>query len=624
MKSKAVVCSMLATFLILLGTQLFAQSVPVGRVSGNASSSTVRNSNNPPAFQKFAAPVSSRLAFLASEKGKQMLLASPSPMAKDLLRKFHGAEAAGAWDKTPHEYRTPLAPRSLPPLPPRGQNITPVPQALVGRCAATRFNLEPSANALPQNEPTIDIKYQGGSTTAADMAVEGAYDFRGFFDSPAVFSPSASGYYVEDTAGCSPNFEGALPPIPDPIYPANRMWGTGDPIVNYDPNHDAWFYSSIFEDLYNDGVGVFRNTTNNLKNGVACPSGTHNMAASIACWPLSGTGFGARIVDETGTTWNFADKPDSWVDSRTSGTGAGDVYITDTMFDFYNGTAVIHLTACKNDLTSCSTPITISGNDYSTQFSDVKTTANGTITVTYGNFNTTMTPSTYAYISLVDIKYVTCTPNGAPAAPTCSAPVLVASEYQAVNLLADLTDVRNATYPVHVERTGDNYTFVFWERCATVSDLPFGGTYGYFTCPDANIVGKYSTNGGTSWTPINIDTTSGHQIQPWAAYDSVRNVISIAYQDCTYPWKTACQVAFQQIASGSNAVGGKTTLSSYAFPEAEANRPFFGPLFGDYIGATARSGHLWIGFTDTSRNGVYGYGTQSLHESNNEVVAEDY
>lgn len=65
-------------------------------------------------------------------------------------------------------------------------------------------------------------------------------------------------------------------------------------------------------------------------------------------------------------------------------------------------------------------------------------------------------------------------------------------------------------------------------------------------------------------------------------------------------------------------------MSSYAFPEAEANRGFLWPLFGDYIGATARNGHLWIGYTDTSRSGSYGYGTQSLHESNNNVVAEDY
>lgn len=111
-----------------------------------------------------------------------------------------------------------------------------------------------------------------------------------------------------------------------------------------------------------------------------------------------------------------------------------------------------------------------------------------------------------------------------------------ATEYQPVQLLAQLTDVRNNTYPVHVERAADGYTFVFWERCATVSDLPFGGALGLgIACPDANIVGAYSSNGGTSWTPFNVDTTSGHHRMPWAAYDTVRNIISIAYQDCTYP-----------------------------------------------------------------------------------------
>jgi hypothetical protein len=204
--------------------------------------------------------------------------------------------------------------------------------------------------------------------------------------------------------------------------------------------------------------------------------------------------------------------------------------------------------------------------------------------------------------------------------------MLVATEWQPVSALANLTDVRNNTYPVHVERAVDGNTFVFWERCATVSDLPFGAALGYgVTCPDADIVGAYSTNEGVSWTPINVDITAGHQIMPWAAYDTDTKVISIAYEDCNYSnLKNACQVVYQQIPSGSTAASGLLALTSYTYPEDEANRPFFEPLFGDYIGATARFGHLWIGYTDTLRLGLYGYGTQYLHESNNNVVAEDY
>jgi hypothetical protein len=318
------------------------------------------------------------------------------------------------------------------------------------------------------------------------------------------------------------------------------------------------------------------------------------------------------------------DWPDSWVDPRTTGTGAGDVYITDTVLA--GGGSSIDLTACANDLSTCSSSITISGSDSDAQFSDVKTRADGTITITYGNYSTEETPSTYNYINKVDIKYVVCTPNGALTPPSCSAPALVATEEQPVSRLAELTDVNNNTYPVHVERTKDGYTFVFWERCASLSDLPFGGALGHgATCPDADIVGAYSTNEGETWTPINVDKTPGHQIMPWAAYDADRDVISIAYQDCNFPdTKQACRVVYQQIPSGYTATSGLVALTSYSYPEDEANRPFFEPLFGDHIGATAWNGHLWVGYTDTLRLGLYGYGTQPLHEANNNVAAEDY
>jgi hypothetical protein len=239
------------------------------------------------------------------------------------------------------------------------------------------------------------------------------------------------------------------------------------------------------------------------------------------------------------------------------------------------------------------------------------------------------------YINLVDIKYVVCKPNDPypPNQPVCSAPVLVATEYQPVSSLADLSDVRNNTYPVHVERTADNTSFVFWERCASFSNLPFGGTvYGDLTCPDADIVGAYSTNGGTTWSaPFGVDTTTGHQIMPWAVYDSAQNIISIAYENCNNTQRDACAAGIRQIPSGSTTPGAFTALSTAAYPEAEANRPYFEPLFGDYMGAAARgtastpgSSHLWVGYTDTLRLGLYGFGTQSINESNNNAVAIGY
>jgi hypothetical protein len=607
MKSRTLACSGLAAFLLLLGAQLFGQS-----------STQVLNPFNPPAFQKYAAPVSSRIAFLASEQGKQFLLHAPNPIAKKLLQRYHGAAVAAEWDTIPHKYLTQGA--SSPSTGTQGNgNLLTSSTALltpVSRCAATRFNLESPTNALPQNEESIDFKL-AGATGGGDMAGELANDFRGFFLSPVVWSPSVTGYYFEDASGCTPQFEGGTPPIDDPLSSGNQLIGAGDPIINFDPNHDAWFVSSIYESSFDAGVGVFRNTTTNLKS-VNCPNGTHNLDSATTCWEPGVAGVNAIVADEQ--TFFFPDKPDSWVDSRTIGTGAGDVYITDTLFGFGS---VIDLIACTNGLTSCSAPEIISGGDTGTQFSDIKTKANGTITITYGNYFTIFTLSG-SLIFTVDIKYVSCTPNGAPIAPTCSAPVLVRRDRRTiVDGITELIQVRNNTYPTHVEAAGGSY--VFWEHCGANSDLPFGFN---FVCPDADIVG--SVNTGTGWSaPFAVDTALGHQIQPWATYDSSADKIVIVYQDCDSPstnQRQACRAGYKTITpttGGSTTVGLFNALSTYQYPQAEANGGFFGPLFGDYIGASAHQGHFWAGFTDTSRVGTYGFGTRSVNESNNNDVAVD-
>ncbi|MGO9274771.1 MAG: hypothetical protein ACLQOO_31840 [Terriglobia bacterium] len=672
MKLRTAVGGTLTTLSLLLGTQLLAQS-----------SSTVLNPSNPPAFQQYPAPVSSSLAFFASEQGKQFLLHAPSPIAKEFLLTYHGAEAAAEWDNTPHKYLTPGPPTPAPfrqqgnqlgggigflPSPPRvpitGRGDKP--DAPATRCAATRFNLEAAANAMPQNTESIDVNAGGGSTTAADDVGEVANDLRGFFLSPLVWSPSGIGYYFEANAGaCTPAFEGGLPPVSNPRNSNDKLFGRSDPIINWDGPRSAWFVSGIFAGASNEGVGLLRNTDANLKSTTACPKGTHNFFVASACWPSgpAANGFNAVILDEqtpNGNNVPHADKPDSWVDPRplTSCSvggpfGCGDVYVTDTLFGFSN--SVIDLWVCNNALTACSTsPFDISSAsslpNSGAQFSDIKTKADSTVTVTYGEFSTLITPSGFN-LYVLDIKYVSCTPKGAPTLPSCNPPVLVAEDYHVIVAgLADLAQVRNNTYPVHVETktaTGTNgASYVFWENCGPLSDLPFGGNS---VCPDADIVG--SVNTGSGWSaPFSVDTTGGHQIQPWATYDAASDKLVIAYQNCnsTLTSRQGCEVGYREITSastGSMTVSAFNALSAYANPQADPNAGFFPsafgtipalPLLGDYIGATIRPGpatatcpapcaHLWVGFTDTSRVGSYGFGAANgmSNESNNNVVAVD-
>jgi hypothetical protein len=625
MKSSYLVCILLVTSLLALGVQLFGQS-----------SREIKNPTNPPAFQKYAAPVSGRIAFFASENGKQFLLHSPNPMAKTFLTRFWGSAVASQWDTTPHApYRTPG-----PPSPASSKPQAPLASILAttSRCAQTRFNLEPATNALPQNEPAIDFKI-GAGPGGTDQVGEGAQDLRGFFLSPASWSPSASGYYFGTTGVCTPQFEGGTPPIRDPLstQPNNFLIGFADPNLIYDSNHDTWTYASIYLSSSSEGVGLLRNTNSRLTNTSFCPNGTHNLAATQNCWLAS---LGTNVADEqTDVSISFADKPNMAIDTRASGTGAGDVYVTDTLF--LPGPSVINLTACTNTLSACSTAETISGSDSSTQFSDVKTYPNtsasaGTISVTYAQFNLIATFTTI--IPEVDIKYVECTPMGAPIAPTCGPPTLVASEFQPQSgLLAGMTDVRNSTYPVHVVRN-DGTIFVFWERCAVFPSLPFGVgplASGVSSCPDTDILYAFSTNKGATWTgPLPVDIGYGHQIQPWVDYDPTQDIVSLVYNNCNNTARNFCSFKIQQIASGSTAIAPlpPPVAPLTTVPESDANRPFFQPLYGDYIGIQAHScptclsggprRTLWIAGTDTLRQGSYNGAL--VNESNNNVFSFDY
>jgi hypothetical protein len=129
---------------------------------------------------------------------------------------------------------------------------------------------------------------------------------------------------------------------------------------------------------------------------------------------------------------------------------------------------------------------------------------------------------------------------------------------------------------------------------------------------------------GGIWTaPFAVDNTFGHHFMPVSLLRRVLNNIKIAYETCINNFRNACAAAFREITGGSTTVGGVVTLSSTAFPEAEANRSFFQPLDGDYIGLSAHNGHAWFGYADTLRSGTYGFGTVFNPESNNNIAAQD-
>lgn len=226
----------------------------------------------------------------------------------------------------------------------------------------------------------------------------------------------------------------------------------------------------------------------------------------------------------------------------------------------------------------------------------------GKITITYVNF------------AFETIRFVVCTPHGAPAAPTCTAPTTIATE--ANPIISPLTDnsFRIAFIPAIANRadgTTGQTTFVVWNHCKVPEFLPLGG----FDCPDTDVVMATSTNLATFSAATAVDATTGtHEFMPAISVDPAQNITNIAYYHTpdAFHYKNTTQVLLKQIPSGSTTPGAATPVTtSPDSPAGDANLGVFFPEYGDYIGVAARgsggagNSRAYIGHTNDSRLGIY-------------------
>lgn len=610
MKSRTVVL-----VIVIVGTLGAARSHLHGQVAGGLEKFPI----NPKPFDKFGAPVSGHISFLASEKGRQILRMSPHPVARGLLKLF-GEDISGL-PTAPFNINVGLlAPQEAP------ATTTTIG---CGSTDGTRFNLEPrtgdpSAPSLdggvfpmPQNEESVDF-IQNGIAPGVDLVVGAANDFRGNFGG---LGGSFTGIYVHRSGtNCSTQFEGGLPSILD----ANgvTLFGSGDPVVAADPARGAIFAGDLHFGFnpttgeFDTSVGLFRSDATTLASLRSCPSGTHAFN-DTACWP-TGVALDAQNTSNTGL---LIDKPHFAVNESRGGTAAGDVYVTNTMFNFVAGDVTIQLTTCNNRLSACSLPQTISGGDglivngQFTQFSHVRVRPDGNITITYVNF----TPNFGA-----DLKFVSCvpSPSGAPKAPVCSSPVLIVNETQPIGAISQ--DFRVFTYPTHdhqVEPDGTTQTIIAWTRCK-VRGVVFG-----LDCPDADVVMAASNNNGASWSNVTpVNTGDRDQFFPWVKADRATNTVNIVYYSSENDalFKHRVQVLLNQIAPGTaipNPVGPSQVLTTLA-DDPSADLLIGGSSFGDYIGVTARGGRLYSHYTFNSVPGFYN-GVLNP-EQNNHLTRLDY
>ena len=456
----------------------------------------------------------------------------------------------------------------------------------------SRFNLEPRPNAVVQTALSVAM-LPNRVGPDMDLVVATAYDGRGL-------GGSNDGFYVQRSGvNCQPDFEGGLPGIFNAFGPA------GTPTAVADPARDAFFIVDLrfANDPDQNAVGILRTTSANLLSATACPSGTQTDAGSASCWP-AGTVTNVVGLDQ------FLQSPHMAVDPRKTGsaTGAGDLY---TVVTERIGTGLdtsIFLTACTNPNLKCGESIVISGGDLIANFSFVEVRPDGLITVSY--LNSGVRPET--------IMFVTCTPNGAPAAPTCGSPEVVTAENNpAAGTIGDLP-MSDQLYPRHVNRLesdGTTFTtFLVYDRCdvALIETIGAGGTF----CPKTDVVVTTSTDAGVSWSPIaKVSASAGQQFFGAVALDTSTNTVNLGYYSTQNDsFQLRPQVFLAQIAAGSTTVEEPHLLIS-AFGDVQAKPPIFilnQPVgFGDRLGmaanGTGESGQsrAYVSFTWDSVFGTY-------------------
>lgn len=549
------------------------------------------------------------IGFLLSPRGKTVLLASSHSMAQALRERAGLTAAAGP---VTDEAAQPAADTAA--------------QSPCGSAAGTRFNLEARTppGALPQNETSVDF-LPGAGVGGDDLVVGVASDFRGFFNG---LGNSATGYYVHrggaTASACGADFEGGLPALPDGTTGRN-LPGGGDAATEADAARGAFFVADNRLIPAVSAIGLFRTTVATLLDTTACPAGTHSPAAARTCWPVG-------VEVSPNTVGGLLVKPHLAVDPRATGAGAGDVYVSAVLSDL-GGTHPI-LSACKNDLSSCSAAVRLSSTDTAARSLHVRVRPNvgrnlsGAVTVTYVNTRDSGPPN---FLPIFDLKYVTCTPQAAPNPPLCSSPTLVATETQPVGGTAGLgggslpaAQFMIATYPKHEHRVDANgvETYIVWDRC----QVPVPASTA--VCPDAGIAMAASTDNGSTWKFGMVEKSAGDQYFPWIRTDSTNTVNIVYYSAGDDAGDHRAKVILRQIAPGAatpDAVSAPVTLTSVG---NEPSGDFFlgGSYIGSNIGVAARSTatgrRAYVHFMHSAVPGVYN--GAPAPEQNNHLARFDY
>jgi hypothetical protein len=541
---------------------------------------------------------SSVYRYLASDEGRAWMQISGNPKSKALNLRF-GEPSAAALAHAQVLLRQ---------MSTQLRRAGAASAAQAGPCNASpgvRFNLEPRVNAVLQNEPTADFILNGAGT-GADLIVQTANDARGNLPPGSAWDGSLSGYYVHTspsvstTVDCSVQFEGGLPSF-------NNTLGLGATSVVADPVRGAFFAA---DNRFLDGGAIFRAAAADLLNPAKCPNGTHTEAQAESCWMQT-------PPVQVAPTFQEGIYPILAVDERTSGTGAGDVYLVG------EGPSVF-IVACTN-LLKCSSMQTIDTDDnYNNPFVQVR--PDGLITISY------MQSISGQSLFNQTIDFVTCTPAGAPNPPVCSKPTTVA---MVTAILLGGAAPQGAppigfSYTQHTNRQESNgtfTTFLVYDDCTNLYTAPPPPNDPLTYCVASRVHMTFSTDNGQTWsTPVSVDNQDGFHFFPTITNDASTGTVTVAHYSTEGDYfQHDIRVVLNQVLPGTTTPSSSKPVTTFT---SNTNFAMGAAGFDLSMGAVARGtgvagqSHLYLSFDSISVNGIYN--GEPVPDGNNQIELITY
>jgi len=433
-----------------------------------------------------------------------------------------------------------------------------------------RFNHD--SLGLPQNEESVT-----GCAKRPAVVLGGTNDYRGLVNPEGNFT----GWNLSTDGGRSVASEGLLPavrlggkPTPsggDPVFSADSSCSLYAADLNYDLDTD--FANPA---AGSNGVGLYRTSVSRL---VDCPANQHQ-----GCWPT-------RRSVATNPAGHFLDKP--WMTTGRSGSAGNVVWVVYTDFNMVNPafpglfTNQIKAVRCSADLSTCTQPILISGQQNSLQFGDVTVGADGRTYVTWEEDNdlaNNFEPPEHMRFWLRVAE---------PGSTSFGPPRLVARA--PLNLgIATLhaNGFRASTYPKNTVAmvNGRPRVFLTWEECAV-------RVLGDSTCEEPQVKLRWSDDLGKSWQPTRVVSGGGDNYFPTIDSDPASGNVTVAYYtsrfDPVFHNRQDVEVVTVPAATGSVVRRQRVTPLSNE-PEAD---PLLGPAFiGDYFEVNAQNGRAVVHF----------------------------